>query len=508
MPIKTLKKKEVPKVIMAEKAGQFPFTRGIYPTMYKDKSWTMRQYAGFTSAEESNKRYRYLLDQGSSGLSVAFDLPTQIGYDSDDSMADGEVGKVGVPISSIRDMDRLFNGIPLDQVSTSMTINATAATMLAFYIVTAEKMDISAHHLKGTIQNDILKEYIARGTYIYPPEPSMRLVTDVIAFCENHVPQWNTISISGYHIREAGSTAAQELAFTFANGISYVQAAIDTGLKVDEFGKRLSFFFNAHNDFLKEIAKFRAARRIWAIIMKERFGATNEKAMRCRFHVQTGGSTLTAQQVDNNIVRTTIQALSAVLGGTQSLHTNAFDEALALPTDQSVKLALRTQQIIAHESGVTKYVDPFGGSKVIETMTDELEAEVMAILEEIDHMGGSIKAIENEWIQNEIAKSAYEHQQSVDNKTQKIIGVNTQIDHDDSEPDLQDIDKMAIQRQVKSVKTLKTERDNEKVKIKLDILNKTAKSTDNLMPSIIDCVRAESTLGEVANTLRTVFGEF
>ncbi|MBT6782301.1 MAG: methylmalonyl-CoA mutase, partial [Candidatus Marinimicrobia bacterium] len=411
-------------------------------------------------------------------------------------------------ISSIRDMDRLFNGIPLDQVSTSMTINATAATMLALYIVTAEKMDISAHHLKGTIQNDILKEYIARGTYIYPPEPSMRLVTDVIAFCENHVPQWNTISISGYHIREAGSTAAQELAFTFANGISYVQAAIDTGLKVDEFGKRLSFFFNAHNDFLKEIAKFRAARRIWAIIMKERFGATNEKAMRCRFHVQTGGSTLTAQQVDNNIVRTTIQALSAVLGGTQSLHTNAFDEALALPTDQSVKLALRTQQIIAHESGVTKYVDPFGGSKVIETMTDELEEEVMAILEEIDHMGGSIKAIENEWIQNEIAKSAYEHQQSVDNKTQKIIGVNTQIDHDDSEPDLQDIDKMAIQRQVKSVKTLKTERDNEKVKIKLDILNKTAKSTDNLMPSIIDCVRAESTLGEVANTLRTVFGEF
>jgi len=402
----------------------------------------------------------------------------------------------------------LFNGIPLDQVSTSMTINATAATMLALYIVTAEKMDISAHHLKGTIQNDILKEYIARGTYIYPPEPSMRLVTDVIAFCENHVPQWNTISISGYHIREAGSTAAQELAFTFANGISYVQAAIDTGLKVDEFGKRLSFFFNAHNDFLKEIAKFRAARRIWAIIMKERFGATNEKAMRCRFHVQTGGSTLTAQQVDNNIVRTTIQALSAVLGGTQSLHTNAFDEALALPTDQSVKLALRTQQIIAHESGVTKYVDPFGGSKVIETMTDELEEEVMAILEEIDHMGGSIKAIENEWIQNEIAKSAYEHQQSVDNKTQKIIGVNTQIDHDDSEPNLQAIDKMAIQRQVKSVKTLKTERDNEKVKIKLDILNKTAKSTDNLMPSIIDCVRAESTLGEVANTLRTVFGEF
>ena len=358
---------------MAEKAGQFPFTRGIYPNMYKDRLWTMRQYAGFTSAEESNQRYRYLLSQGVSGLSVAFDLPTQIGYDSDHPMATGEVGKVGVPVSSIRDMDRLFKDIPPDQVSTSMTINATAATLLAIYIVSAQKKGISADKLRGTVQNDILKEYIARGTYIYPPEASMRLVTDVFAFCADHVPKWNTISISGYHIREAGSTAAQELAFTLANGITYVQAALDKGLKVDVFGKRLSFFFNAHNDFLTEVAKFRAARRLWAKIMKERFGATDEKAMLCRFHTQTGGSTLTAQQVDNNVVRTTIQALSAVLGGTQSLHTNAFDEALALPTDHSAKLALRTQQVIAHESGVTHFVDPLGGSEVIEELTSELE---------------------------------------------------------------------------------------------------------------------------------------
>ncbi|MBC8346824.1 MAG: methylmalonyl-CoA mutase [Candidatus Marinimicrobia bacterium] len=508
MPIEILKKKGEIESILTEKAGKFPFTRGIYPTMYKDRLWTMRQYAGFTSAEESNQRYRYLLDQGVSGLSVAFDLPTQIGYDSDDAMAHGEVGKVGVPISSIKDMDRLFDDIPLEKVSTSMTINATAATMLALYIVSADKKGISAHHLKGTIQNDILKEYIARGTYIYPPKPSMRLVTDVFAFCADHVPQWNTISISGYHIREAGSTAAQELAFTIANGIAYVQAAIDKGLKVDEFGKRLSFFFNAHNDFLTEIAKFRAARRVWAKIMKDRFGATNEKAMLCRFHVQTGGSTLTAQQVDNNIVRTTIQALSAVLGGTQSLHTNAFDEALALPTDQSVKLALRTQQVIAHESGVAQFVDPFGGSEVMEKMTDSLEAEATSIIEEIDGMGGAVKAIENEWIQNEIAKSAYEYQQSIDSEAQKIVGVNTQIDPEDPEPSLQDIDETAIQHQIESVKSLKADRDNESVKIKLDTLLKTAKSTDNLMPAIIACVRVECTLGEVAHTLRSVFGEF
>jgi len=493
---------------MAEKAGQFPFTRGIYPNMYKDRLWTMRQYAGFTSAEESNRRYRYLLDQGVSGLSVAFDLPTQIGYDSDHPMAEGEVGKVGVPISSIQDIDRLFKDIPFNQVSTSMTINATAATLLALYIVSAEKKGISADNLNGTIQNDILKEYIARGTYIYPPEASMRLVTDVFAFCADHVPKWNTISISGYHIREAGSTAAQELAFTIANGIAYVQAAIDTGLQVDEFGKRLSFFFNAHNDFLTEVAKFRAARGLWAKIMKDRFGATNEKAMLCRFHTQTGGSTLTAQQVDNNVVRTTIQALSAVLGGTQSLHTNAFDEALALPTDHSAKLALRTQQIIAHESGVTEFVDPLGGSEVIEKLTADLETEAVSIIEEIDKRGGAISAIEAGWVQNEIANSAYEYQKTIDSKDQKIVGVNSFIENDEPETQLQEINQASVRQQIEGVKSLKSKRDNGTVKTKLDILQTKTKSSENLMPVIIDCVRAECTLGEVADTLRSVFGEF
>lgn len=493
---------------MAEKAGKFPFKRGIYPNMYRDRLWTMRQYAGFTSAEESNQRYRYLLDQGVSGLSVAFDLPTQIGYDSDHPMAEGEVGKVGVPISSIRDMENLFKDIPLDQVSTSMTINATAATLLALYIVTAEKHGISADKLRGTIQNDILKEYIARGTYIYPPEPSMRLVTDVFAFCADHVPKWNTISISGYHIREAGSTAAQEIAFTLANGIAYVQAAIDKGLKVDAFGKRLSFFFNAHNDFLTEVAKFRAARSLWAKIMKNRFGATDEKAMMCRFHTQTGGSTLTAQQVDNNVVRTTIQALSAVLGGTQSLHTNAFDEALALPTDHSVKLALRTQQVIAHESGVTNFVDPFGGSDVIEKLTSELEDEARTIIEEMDRMGGAISAIESGWVQNEIGKSAYTYQQSVDSKNQKIVGVNSFEDDDEAEADLQQINPDSVKNQVDRVIALKEERDNGAVQSKLNALKSAAKSDENIMPAIIDCIRSECTLGEVADGLRSCFGEY
>lgn len=493
---------------MAEKAGKFPFKRGIYPNMYRDRLWTMRQYAGFTSAEESNQRYRYLLDQGVSGLSVAFDLPTQIGYDSDHPMAEGEVGKVGVPISSIRDMENLFKDIPLDQVSTSMTINATAATLLALYIVTAEKNGISADKLRGTIQNDILKEYIARGTYIYPPEPSMRLVTDVFAFCADHVPKWNTISISGYHIREAGSTAAQEIAFTLANGIAYVQAAIDKGLKVDAFGKRISFFFNAHNDFLTEVAKFRAARSLWAKIMKNRFGATDEKAMMCRFHTQTGGSTLTAQQVDNNVVRTTIQALSAVLGGTQSLHTNAFDEALALPTDHSVKLALRTQQVIAHESGVTNFVDPFGGSDVIEKLTSELEDEARTIIEEMDRMGGAISAIESGWVQNEIGKSAYTYQQSVDSKNQKIVGVNSFEDDDEAEADLQQINPDSVKNQVDRVIALKEERDNGAVQSKLNALKSAAKSDENIMPAIIDCIRSECTLGEVADGLRSCFGEY
>ncbi|MDP6339920.1 MAG: methylmalonyl-CoA mutase family protein [Candidatus Marinimicrobia bacterium] len=493
---------------MAEKAGQFPFTRGIYPNMYKDRLWTMRQYAGFTSAEESNQRYRYLLSQGVSGLSVAFDLPTQIGYDSDHPMATGEVGKVGVPVSSIRDMDRLFKDIPPDQVSTSMTINATAATLLAIYIVSAQKKGISADKLRGTVQNDILKEYIARGTYIYPPEASMRLVTDVFAFCADHVPKWNTISISGYHIREAGSTAAQELAFTLANGITYVQAALDKGLKVDVFGKRLSFFFNAHNDFLTEVAKFRAARRLWAKIMKERFGATDEKAMLCRFHTQTGGSTLTAQQVDNNVVRTTIQALSAVLGGTQSLHTNAFDEALALPTDHSAKLALRTQQVIAHESGVTHFVDPLGGSEVIEELTSELEDEARSIIDEMDNMGGAISAIESGWVQGEIAKSAYEYQQSVDSKNRKIVGMNSFEEDGEPDAELQEINQSSVKDQIDGVLALKAERDNGEVQTKLDTLQSVTQSDDNLMPTIIDCIRAECTLGEVADVLRSVFGEF
>jgi len=493
---------------MTEKAGQFPFTRGIYPTMYQDRLWTMRQYAGFTSAEESNQRYRYLLEQGVSGLSVAFDLPTQIGYDSDHSMADGEVGKVGVPVSSIRDMDRLFNHIPLDKVSTSMTINATAATLLALYIVLAENNNISPDKLNGTIQNDILKEYIARGTYIYPPEPSMRLVTDIFAFCADHVPKWNTISISGYHIREAGSTAAQELAFTMANGIAYVQSAIDKGLKVNDFGKRLSFFFNAHNDFLVEVAKFRAARSLWAKIMKDRFGATDAKAMLCRFHTQTGGSTLTAQQVDNNVVRTTIQALSAVLGGTQSLHTNGFDEALGLPTDHSAKLALRTQQVIAHESGVANFVDPLGGSEVVEKLTSELEEEAFAIIEEIDNMGGAISTIETGWVQSEIAKSAYEYQQSIDSINRKIVGVNSFEEDNPSEANLQGINQTSVKNQIDGVLALKENRDNGSVQTKLSTLKSAAKLNDNLMPAIIDCIRAECTLGEVADTFRSEFGEF
>jgi|TARA_B110000914_G_scaffold175678_1_gene156979 methylmalonyl-CoA mutase N-terminal domain/subunit len=495
---------------VTEKAGKFPFTRGVYPNMYKDKLWTMRQYAGFTSAEESNRRFHYLLEQGVSGLSVAFDLPTQIGYDSDHSMSEGEVGKVGVPISTIHDMDLLFKDIPVEKISTSMTINSTAATLLALYIISAEKKGVSSKKLNGTIQNDILKEYIARGTYIYPPNASMRLVTDIFDFCSTHTPKWNTISISGYHIREAGSTASQEIAFTLANGIQYVKAAIDKGLKVDEFGSRLSFFFNAHNDFLNEIAKFRAIRRLWAKIMKERFNAKNDKAMHCRFHTQTGGSTLAAQQIDNNIVRTTIQALSAVLGGTQSLHTNAFDEALALPTNQSAKLALRTQQVIAYESGIRNYVDPLAGSEVIEKLTSQLEEEAMSTIKEIDGMGGSIKAIETGWIQSEIAKSAYEYQKSVENKEIKIVGVNELVDEDENQINqtTQQINESLIQNQIDRVKLIKLERDNSSAKSKLNNLLKVAKSDDNVMPAIIKAIRAECTLGEIADVFRTCFGEF
>jgi methylmalonyl-CoA mutase N-terminal domain/subunit len=490
------------------KPGQFPFTRGIYTEMYQQRLWTMRQYAGFTTAEESNKRYRYLLKNGVSGLSVAFDLPTQIGYDSDHAMADGEVGKVGVPISSLQNIETLFQNIPLDQVSTSMTINATAPTLLALYIAVAEKKGISSTKLRGTIQNDILKEYIARGTYIYPPESSMRLITDVFEFCANHAPKWNTISISGYHIREAGSSAGQELAFTFANAIAYVEAAISKGLDPNQFGQRLSFFFNAHNDFLTEISKFRAARKIWAKIMKERFGVKNEKALRCRFHVQTGGSTLTASQIDNNVVRTTIQALSAVLGGTQSLHTNSKDEALALPTDDSVRLALRTQQIIAHESGIPAHPDPFGGSYVVESMTDDLVKEAFEIIEKIDKLGGTIPAIEEGWIQNEITRSAYAYQKDIDAKKQIIVGVNQFEDSEESVPELLEIDAEKVKTQIQSVTALKSSRNNDQAKQKLSQLKSVAQSKENVMPSIIDCVKNDCTLGEIADTFRDVFGEY
>ncbi len=493
---------------MNEKAGEFPFTRGIYSTMYKNKLWTMRQYAGFTSAEKSNERYHYLLNQGVSGLSIAFDLPTQIGYDSDHPMADGEVGKVGVPISSILDMEKLLNGIPLDKVSTSMTINSTAAILLGMYIVIAEKNDIPLNKIQGTIQNDILKEYIARGTYIYPVKPSLRLITDVFKFCSEHVPKWNTTSISGYHIREAGSTAAQELAFTFANGIAYVEAALEKGMDIDKFGPQLSFFFNAHNDLFTEVAKFRAARRLWAKIMKERFGAKNEKSMLCRFHTQTGGSTLSAQQIDNNIVRTTIQALSAVLGGTQSLHTNAFDEALALPTDNSARLALRTQQIIAHESGVANFTDPLGGSEIVEELTDKLEKDAQSIIDEIDSLGGAIQAIDQGWIQNQISKSAYDYQQSIDNQEQKIVGVNSFVEDEDPIEELQTIDHNLVAEQIKQVHKLKTNRDNGAVQLKLDRLKAVANSEENLMPAIIEAVRYKCTLGEISDALRECFGEF
>ena len=493
---------------MKNKPGHFPFTRGIYENMYKDRLWTMRQYAGFTTAEESNKRYKYLLDNGVSGLSVAFDLPTQIGYDSDHPMADGEVGKVGVPISSIHNMDTLFKNIALDQVSTSMTINATAATMLALYIAVAEKKGISSQKLRGTIQNDILKEYVARGTYIYSPDFSMRLITDVFEFCETHVPKWNTISISGYHIREAGSTASQELAFTFANAIAYVEAAISKGLDPNQFGQRLSFFFNAHNDFITEVSKFRAARHMWATIMKERFGVTHEKALVCRFHVQTGGSTLTASQIDNNVVRTTIQAMSAILGGTQSLHTNSKDEALALPTDDSVRLALRTQQIIAHESGIPQHPDPFGGSYVVEALTEELANDAFSLIEKIDELGGTISAIEQGWIQNEISNSAYSYQKDVDSGKQVIVGVNKFKTEESSDPDILTIDPNETQKQVDGLKAFKASRNNDLVQAKLSSLKAGATGTDNVMPHLIDCVKNGCTLGEVADVLRLVAGEY
>ena len=490
-----------------EKPGAYPFTRGLYSNMYKDRLWTMRQYAGLTSAKESNKRYHSLLKQGVMGLSVAFDLPTQIGYDSDNHLASGEVGKVGVPISSIENMRTLFNNIPLENISTSMTINATAPILLAFYISTAEIQGVDSKKLKGTIQNDILKEYTARGTYIYPPDSSMRLITDVMEFCESNLPYWNTISISGYHIREAGSTVIQELAFTFANAISYIEFAIKKGLNPNKFGEKISFFFNAHNGFLEEISKFRAARKLWATIMKERFSVTNEKALLCRFHAQTGGSTLTAQQVDNNIVRTSIQALSAILGGTQSLHTNSKDEALALPSLDSAKTALRTQQVIAYESGVVDHPDPFGGSYVIEDMTEKFFDASMKLIDKIDSMGGAIEAINNGFVEHEISNSAYEYQKKIDSNQKVIVGVNKFEDEDKDINRLQNIDPVEVEKQIKGLSTCKASRNNIQVNESLKKLRITAKGDENIMPDIIHCVKNNCTLGEISDTLRLIFGE-
>ena len=490
-----------------ENPGKFPFKRGLYKNMYKERTWTMRQYAGFTTAEQTNQRFLKLLEDGVTGLSIAFDLPTQIGFDSDNPMADGEVGKVGVPISILDDMERLFKDIPLDNVSTSMTINATAPILLAFYIVAAERKGIRPEKLKGTVQNDILKEYSARGTYIFPPNSSMRLTTDVMAFCDTHIPKWNSISISGYHIREAGSTAVQELAFTFSNAIAYVQAAIDNNLDPNKFGSRLSFFFNSHNGFLEEIAKFRAARKLWATIMSDRFSVTNEKALYCRFHTQTGGSTLTANQINNNVVRTTIQALSAVLGGTQSLHTNSRDEALALPSEDAAELALRTQQIIALESGVTAHPDPFGGSYLIEELTEDFCSKAMSIIEQIDELGGAIAVIESGFIENEITRSAYEYQKQIEEKNKLIVGVNIHEKEESAEQAIHGIDPRLVTDQINNLRDLKKKRDNTKVQDTLDRLQNVAKSKENIMPSIINCVKKKCTLGEISDALRLVFGE-
>ncbi len=488
--------------------GEYPFTRGIQPTMYRGKFWTMRQYAGFGTAKESNERYKFLLSQGTTGLSVAFDLPTQIGYDSDDPHSEGEVGRVGVAIDTLADMEILFDGIPLDKVSTSMTINAPASILLAMYIVTAEKNGVSRDKLSGTVQNDILKEYIARGTYIFPPKPSMRLVTNLFEFCSKEVPKWNTISISGYHIREAGATAAQEIGFTLANAIAYVQSAIDAGLDVDSFANRISFFFNSHNDLFEEVAKFRAARRLWARIMKERFKAKDKRSMMLRFHTQTAGSSLTAQQPDNNIIRTTIQALAAVLGGTQSLHTNAKDEALALPTENSAQVALRTQQIIAYESGVVNTIDPLAGSFFVEALTDELEKEAEEYIMKIDELGGSPSAIEMGYIQKEIQKSAYQYQKDIEDGKRIIVGVNKFVVEEEEMPEILKINPEIEKNQIQFLRKIKAERDNSLVNEKLKLLKEAAQGNANLMPFIIDAVRVYASIGEICNTLREVFGEY
>jgi len=488
--------------------GSYPFTRGVQPTMYRGRFWTMRQYAGFGSAEETNRRFKYLIEQGQTGLSVAFDLPTQIGYDSDNDIAAGEVGKVGVAIDTIEDIKTLFDGIDLASVSTSMTINSPAAILLAMYLAVAEEQGADISNLRGTIQNDILKEYPARGTYIFPPVPSMRIITDIFAFCNENVPSWNTISISGYHIREAGSTAVQEVAFTLANGIAYVQAAIDAGLDVDSFGARLSFFFNAHQDFLEEVAKFRAARRLWARIMKERFGATNAKAMMLRFHTQTAGCTLTAAQPDNNVVRVAFQALSAVLGGTQSLHTNSRDEALALPSEDSVQIALRTQQIIAHESGAAETVDPLAGSYYVEALTTEIENGASEYIRKIDEMGGAVRAVESGYVEEEIQNSAYVFQKAVESGDQVIVGLNRFQTEEKIPTDLLRVDPAVRDAQAQRLEMIRSQRDSGAVDAALAQLRKAAEGTDNLMPPILDAVKRRATLGEICDVLRDVFGEY
>jgi len=488
--------------------GDFPYTRGVQPTMYRGRLWTMRQYAGFGDAEESNKRYKYLLKNGQTGLSIAFDLPTQIGYDSDHPMSHGEVGKVGVAIDSLKDMEILFEGIPLEKVSTSMTINAPAAVLLAMYIAVAEKQGVPADKLNGTIQNDILKEYIARGTYIFPPLPSIRLITDIFDYCSKELPRWNTISISGYHIREAGATAIQEIAFTLANGIAYVDAAVKKGMDIDKFAPRISFFFNAHNDLFEEVAKFRAARKLWAKIMKERFAVSNPKSMILRFHTQTAGCTLTAQQPDNNIVRVALQALAAVLGGTQSLHTNSRDEALSLPSQNAVMIALRTQQIIAHESGVTETVDPMAGSYYVEKMTREIENGVMDYIDRIEQLGGAASAIEKGFIQREIQNSAYQYQRDIEDKKRIIVGVNKFQIEEETMKDLLKVNPEIEKQQVKKLDDVKNSRKESEVQEKLNLLKNAANSDQNVMPFILSCVKSYATLGEICDQLRNVFGEY
>jgi methylmalonyl-CoA mutase N-terminal domain/subunit len=488
--------------------GAFPFTRGIQPDMYRGRPWTMRQYAGFGTARESNQRYRYLLSQGVMGLSVAFDLPTQIGYDSDHPLAAGEVGRVGVAIDSLEDMVTLLDGIPLDQVSTSMTINATAIILLALYVAAGQRQGVPASHLAGTVQNDILKEYVARGTYIFPPRPSLRIVTDVMAYCARHAPKWNPISISGYHIREAGANAVQEVAFTFAHAIAYVEAAIAAGLDVNTLGQRLSFFFNAHNNFLEEIAKFRAARRLWARLMRDRFGASHPRAQHLRFHTQTAGSTLTAQQADNNIVRVALQALSAVLGGTQSLHCNGRDEALALPTEESATIALRTQQIMLHESGVAATVDPVGGAYAIEEMTNRIEREVLEVLARIDAMGGTLAAIESGYIQQQIQDSAYAAQQAVDAGEATVVGVNRYVQPERAATPVFQIDPRIEQEQIARVRAVRVSRSETEWRDSLAAVDSAARHGDNLVPVIITAVEKHATVGEIADTMRRVFGEF